>query len=126
MVLENVCLPLGAAFVDLVAVLAVVVTGGAKDGQLQLWHRGARHIGVATRQVVYQHSPSLEAQLAGVALEGEGQVGRRVCWRGDCCGLGDFHCHLKQVTFNLELSTFSGRTETTSNSTVSVEMGGMV
>lgn len=95
MVLQDVRLPFGARLVHLcgnvtvfkgpphssteqsthlVAVLAVVVSRGAQNGQVQFGHRVRADVRMPLRQVVDQHAPPLEAYHARVALVDETMV----------------------------------------------------
>ena len=68
MLLEDVTLPLGAGLVDLITVLAVEILGGFQYWQVQFRDRVETHIGMSLGQMIDQHSSSLEAKHAGLAL----------------------------------------------------------
>lgn len=76
-VLEDVGLALGRRPINLLAVLAIVVACGPKNGEVQLWHQLQLNVGMPLSHVVHQHATTLEAQHTRVALVDEPLVVRR-------------------------------------------------
>ena len=71
MILEYVRLPLGAALVDLVAILAVIVLVVLHDGHIELGHRVGMNLRMSLGHVVDQHATSFEAEQTLVAFVDE-------------------------------------------------------